>query len=45
MSENGARPRLKEVYENEIRPNLTKQFGYKNRAPNAAVDRGPHGAG
>jgi len=31
MSENGARPRLKEVYENEIRPNLTKQFSYKNR--------------
>ncbi|MDP6474532.1 MAG: 50S ribosomal protein L5 [Rhodospirillales bacterium] len=31
MSENGARPRLKEVYENEIRPNLTKQFGYTNR--------------
>ena len=21
------------------------EFGYKNRAPNAAVDRGPHGAG
>ncbi len=31
MSENGATPRLKEVYENEIRPKLTEQFGYKNR--------------
>ena len=31
MFENGATPRLKEVYENEIRPKLTEQFGYKNR--------------
>lgn len=31
MSENGAGPRLKEVYENEICPNLMQQFGYANR--------------
>jgi len=31
MSENGASPRLKEVYENEICPNLMQQFGYANR--------------
>ena len=31
MSENGGGPRLKEVYENEICPNLMQQFGYANR--------------
>ena len=31
MSENAASPRLKEVYENEICPNLMQQFGYANR--------------
>ena len=31
MSENGAGPRLKEVYENEICPKLMQQFGYANR--------------
>ena len=31
MSEIGAGPRLKEVYENEICPNLMQQFGYANR--------------
>ena len=31
MSENGVGPRLKEVYENEICPNLMQQFGYANR--------------
>ncbi len=31
MSENGPGPRLKEVYENEICPNLMQQFGYANR--------------
>ena len=31
MSENGASPRLKEVYENEICSNLMQQFGYANR--------------
>ena len=31
MSENGAVPRLKEVYDKEICPKLIEQFGYKNR--------------
>ena len=31
MSKNGAGPRLKEAYENEICPNLMQQFGYANR--------------
>ena len=31
MSDNNVMPRLKEVYETEICPKLTKQFGYKNQ--------------
>ncbi len=31
MSENGEAPRLQQVYENEIRPALTEQFGYTNQ--------------
>ena len=30
MSENSTAPRLQQIYENEIRPALTEQFGYTN---------------
>ena len=39
MSENYTAPRLKELYENEISPKLTEQFGYKNRMQQPGLEK------
>ena len=39
MSENAAKPRLKQVFENEIRPALNEKFGYKNRMQVPSLDK------
>jgi large subunit ribosomal protein L5 len=39
MPENGAAPRLKNIYENEIRPALTEQFGYTNPMQTPSLEK------
>ncbi len=39
MSENGSEPRLKALYEKEIRPALTEQFGYTNRMQTPSLSK------
>ena len=39
MPENNLKPRLKQVYEDEIRDALIKQFGYKNHMQTPSLDK------